>query len=163
MTKMHIFTTIANELGVTPQMVGVLITLSLIATGVVSTLVVLWFIGYFSNDEKTIKELRYATVEFDEPDDHFDGFSDATRITRIALSHLKTELGALTDTAANRMVVSDRCRKFLLERGLRPTHIARVYLLVVEMFFYKTQQEVDFERYRKTVYSRKWRRTGSSA
>jgi hypothetical protein len=158
------FTTIMFEVGVTPHTYGFIpLALSLVVLGVVSTLGILWAIGYFNDHEVAIRNLRMQMVEFDEPDEHFDQFSDATRITRIALGVLKAELGALTDTAANRMIVSDRCRKYLTEHGLRPSHIARVYLLIVEMFFYKTEQEVMFEKYRKTTYSRKWRRTGSSA
>jgi hypothetical protein len=84
-------------------------------------------------------------------------------ITRAALA-LKNQFGLLDDNEANRLMGSKWVRKWMAERGMRPSHIVSSYLAAVETWLTATSDEqaglqmrhVKIMRKRKKKAIEKW-------
>lgn len=50
--------------------------------------------------------------------------------------------GKLSDSPANRLMISDTIRKFLKDSGVRPTHILQITPIVIELCFIPTKPEL---------------------
>jgi len=69
---------------------------------------------------------------------------------RLAVDHARAELGTVKDNAANRLVVSRVIRNFMVERGMRKTHVAYYFPVAVELYFIPTDQDVFAAEVRRT-------------
>lgn len=96
----------------------------------------------------------------DEDDDCVVSTSGSSRITRITVDYVRCEVGLLSDTKANRIVVSELVRKFLKNRGVRPSHISRLFLTIVEAYFLMSPDDLLVIEMRRTSFAGKWRRGG---
>jgi hypothetical protein len=107
-------------------------------------------------------------------DEYLDQYSDAedpgqlpnlgqSAIVRLAVAHLRTELGCLTDSSANRMVVSDVVRRFMKNHGMRPTHISYYFAICVDVYSLQSTADEQLTLIRKSAAYRKLRRTGGTA
>jgi len=55
-------------------------------------------------------------------------------IVHRAAAHLKVKFGLLTNSAANRLLLSEEVRKWMLEEvRMRPSHVVKYYPLAVEL------------------------------
>jgi len=118
---------------------------------------------YFSVDWNL--ERKAATLHRDaftmEDDDAVDPKTiGKQRITRLAVAHARTQLGLLSDTEANRRVVSETVRKFMREHGMRPTHISAWFSQAVEVYFLMSVDDRELSELRDTKFFRAWRRPG---
>jgi len=104
-------------------------------------------------------------VRSEIPDDEPDPGPGVARckIIRHCIAHLRTELGLLSHTPANIKVVSDMSRKYLKERGLRPTHISRLFPEATELYFLASPEDRELQAARNSRYARTWRRGAGEA
>jgi len=114
--------------------------------------------------ERRVQKLwKQAYCEQDSDDDEASlAGLRPSRITRIAVAFLRSELGGLTDTTANRIVVSDKLRKFMLDRNMRRSDISRVFPQVVEMYFIKSPEDISAMEMRRSAFARKYGRRGAN-
>jgi len=103
---------------------------------------------------------RVATLDVDDDEDTTPlPQAGRLRVVRAAVSHARTELGLLGDTAANRMVVSSIVRKFMKEHGMRPSHISSQFQLAVDMYFLRSTGDEELRLIRNSRGYQKYRRT----
>ncbi len=121
----------------------------------------------FSRDDKFELLARrlhlsaYSEIADDEPD---PGPTTRTpAIIRHCIAHLRTELGLLSHSPANVKVVSDVARRYLKDRGLRPSHISRLFPEAVEMYFLASPEDRELLGARNSRYARAWRRGAGEA
>lgn len=71
-------------------------------------------------------------------------FSLGSRFVRLAASVVKAKVGfsVMEDTKANRMVISREFRRWALDRGVRPAHIAAAEPMVIEATLIPTRYEL---------------------
>jgi len=63
-----------------------------------------------------------------------------------AATMAKVKFGALSQTEANELMVSDYIRKLMAEHGVRPSHIVQLYPLAVALAFCPSASEVAYSR-----------------
>jgi len=124
-----------------------------------------WWFSRNTLAEATIRwAWEQAHVVVDDSDENADvAKSTPSRIIRIAVDYVRCEFGLMSDSKANRLVVSDVVRKFLKTRGLRPSHIARQFPLIVEAYFLNSPDDLLLVEMRKTTFVREHRRGGEAA
>jgi hypothetical protein len=105
-------------------------------------------------------------------DAHGDSVSDddedvakatPSRLIRITVDHVRCEVGLLDDNKANRIVVGDVVRKFMKNRGVRPSHISRQYPYAVEGYFLHSAEDLLLSEARRSSFATRWRRSGGRA
>jgi len=124
--------------------------------------VIAWRLLYKDQYSVAAQRLREGHLDEMEDDDSINGIVSNTKVVRLAVAHMRTELGLLSDTPANRLVASDVARRFLKERGLRPTHISQHFTVCVEVYFMRSSNDEWLRKVRESTYARQWRRLGGS-
>lgn len=99
----------------------------------------------------------YLEKETDEKDIDFAQGS-RSKIVRATICHLRTEIGLISDTKANRLIVSDRARAYMKTKGMRPTHISKFFQHAVDFYFLMTEDDRELMLVRKTREVARWRR-----
>lgn len=105
------------------------------------------------------------TQYLDTPPDHEDweegiGGSVA-HIVRLTVAHLRTEHGLLSDSAANRLVISHATRRYMKEHGLRPSHISTHFPIAVEVYMMRSSADEQLDKIRESHRGRRLRRLGA--
>lgn len=121
---------------------------------------IVWLISRDDYYSRIAKQFRSEYLDQVEDDDSFGVVVSSTRIARLAVAHARTELGLLTDNPANRLVVSDVVRRYLKERGLRPTHISQHFPVCVEVYFMRSSHDEFVRKVRDSTFARRVRRRG---
>lgn len=62
-------------------------------------------------------------------------------VARVAIE-LKVKFGLVRDTEANHLMMSDHARKYMVEHGVRPSHITQIYPVAVRMALIPSEDEV---------------------
>lgn len=109
------------------------------------------------------EQLRVSALDtVDESDDPLVA-TNTTRIIHLAVAHARSELGLLTYSAANVLVVSDTIRKFLRGHGLRPSHISMHFNTAVKVYFLRSTYDQELELMSNSRMYKKYLRTNRSA
>lgn len=77
-----------------------------------------------------------------------------------AIEHARVKLGALSESAANRIIVSEVIRKHMLDdMGMRPSHVSKYYPVAVAVYFIPTSGDILAYDVHRTARAkiRKWR------
>ncbi len=140
-------------------------TLAAIAATIVVSWVCWWLWGAQDYWSSVVERLRVQSLDLVEEEDEESvplNKSDPNRITRMAVAHMRTELGLLNDTQANRMVASEVVRKYMKNHGMRPSHIAHQFPTAVEVYFLRSSRDEELRMMRRSAGYRKYQRTGGS-
>jgi hypothetical protein len=112
-----------------------------------------------------VERLRTETLDFVECEDEDHTPLDKShsgRIIRLAVAHMRTELGLLNDTTANRMVASEVVRKYMKNHGMRPSHISYQFPTAVEAYFLRSSRDEQLRMMRQSAAYRRYQRTGGA-
>ena len=136
---------------------------ALIITGIITVLVVsavIWKLLQTTDPySSVVAHWRFNALDvIDEDDTPVDG-KDVTRLVRIAVAHARVELGLLSNTPANVMVVSDVIRKFMKNHGLRPTHISAHFPTAVRVYFLRSSMDDELHNMCRSAAYQKYART----
>jgi hypothetical protein len=124
-------------------------------------LLILWW--FWPQADQTLErfatDLHSGTFEYEDEDDDLQVQTpQMPRIVRLTVAHLRSELGCLSDNAANRKVVSHAARKFMADRGMRPTHISRFFNYAILAYFMDSKDDRLCAEVASTKYYRLWKR-----
>lgn len=100
-----------------------------------------------SDGEETIEEAKNNPV----------------RIARLTVAFLRAEHGLLRDNVANRMVISTAARRYMKERGMRPTHISQFFQVAVDAYMMDSVNDEWLRKVRSSRRGRQLRRLGGEA
>jgi hypothetical protein len=136
--------------------------LVVILVGIGITFLYPWFFSRNTESEKLAQQLWVWAHQTEDDDD--DGADLAkcskSRLIRISVDQARCDVGILSDNKANRIVVGEVIRKFMKNRGVRPSHISRQYPLAVEAYFLNSETDAIVAGIRDTAHYQMWGRRG---
>lgn len=146
----------------TGPLVGVVLVVILVGIGF--TFLYSWFFRSNSKSEELARQLWvWAHQTVDGDDDGVDlAKCSMSRLIRISVDQARCDVGLLSDNKANRIVVGEVIRKFMKNRGVRPSHISRQYPLAVEAYFLNSETDALVAGIRDTTLYQMWGRRGGN-
>lgn len=72
------------------------------------------------------------------------------RAARLAAAHVRSKIGLPKRSEANDLVVARLARDFLVERGVRPTHIQRIAPIALEFVYIPNDDDIFAAQLRQT-------------
>jgi len=106
------------------------------------------------NKEAEGRVQDYLAEAAAEPADLPEGTTEekctAAKCERMAIEHVKSKIGFIRETEANRLVVGRLVRDYMNAMGMRPSHICRHAPMAVELYFVPTDVEIAAAEIRRT-------------
>jgi hypothetical protein len=130
------------------------IHLPTILTGIIciGVLAGVWYV-YANRDwdaERRARNFYKSYANTFEDDDDKQATETTKRLVRLTVAHCRVRLGLLSNSTANRKVVSEVVRAYMIERGVRPTHISRHFPKAVEAYFLANDDDIELSSLRRT-------------
>lgn len=109
---------------------------------------------HFFVDHEAEKAAQQMIKALDDPEEDDQVLLDAPVLCTNqikAINHVRSIIGNVRDTSANRLLVSELVRKTMVEElKMRPSHVARFAPVAEEMYFVPSEAEVFASRIRKS-------------